>query len=136
MCSSDLAAGSAKVVDRYARELTRARMEDDSIWEEVREFTARFLGRHPEGGVVPMISKLSEMAALAAKLEVPFVARAGSGVIYAHYAEQPPPARFSPARESGDPPLEVGGDFAMMTKVKEMFDPQRLLNRGRLYGRI
>jgi hypothetical protein len=24
----------------------------------------------------------------------------------------------------------------MMTSVKEMFDPERLLNRGRLYGRI
>jgi FAD/FMN-containing dehydrogenase len=26
--------------------------------------------------------------------------------------------------------------FAMMKKVKQMFDPQNLLNRGRLYGRI
>jgi FAD/FMN-containing dehydrogenase len=24
----------------------------------------------------------------------------------------------------------------MMKRIKEMFDPQRLLNRGRLYGRI
>jgi FAD/FMN-containing dehydrogenase len=24
----------------------------------------------------------------------------------------------------------------MMKKVKQMFDPQNLLNRGRLYGRI
>jgi FAD/FMN-containing dehydrogenase len=30
----------------------------------------------------------------------------------------------------------VENDFAMMKKVKEMFDPQGLLNRGRLYGRI
>jgi glycolate oxidase FAD binding subunit len=121
------AAGSAKVVERYARELARARIEDDSTWEEVREFTARFLARYPEGGMVPMISKLSEMAALAEKLEVPFVARAGSGVTYAHYAENPPPF------ELGE---DLGGDFAMMTRVKEMFDPWRLLNRGRLYGRI
>jgi glycolate oxidase FAD binding subunit len=136
------AAGSAKVVERYARELARARTEDDSIWEEVREFTARFLARNPEGGVVPMISKLSEMAALAEKLQVPFVARAGSGVIYAHYAENPIPALTGGAESRGlnPPPLELGGDlggdFAMMTKVKEMFDPERLLNRGRLYGRI
>ena len=28
------------------------------------------------------------------------------------------------------------GDFATMEKIKQMFDPERLLNRGRLYGRI
>ncbi len=33
-------------------------------------------------------------------------------------------------------PNESGNDFAMMKKIKEMFDPQGLLNRGRLYGRI
>jgi FAD/FMN-containing dehydrogenase len=26
--------------------------------------------------------------------------------------------------------------FAMMKRVKDMFDPQHLLNPGRLYGRI
>ena len=49
------------------------------------------------------------------------IARAGSGVVYAHYAD----------RAAGS---IRGNDFAMMTKVKEMFDPERLLNRGRLYG--
>jgi len=28
------------------------------------------------------------------------------------------------------------GTFAMMKKIKHMFDPQYLLNRSRLYGRI
>jgi glycolate oxidase FAD binding subunit len=126
------AAGSAKVVERYARELARARIEDDSVWDEVHEFTARFLARNPQGGVVAMISRLSEMAALGEKLEVPFVARAGSGVIYAHYAENPPP----PLELGRDLGGDLEGDFAMMAKVKEMFDPERLLNPGRLYGRI
>ena len=31
---------------------------------------------------------------------------------------------------------ESGEAFAMMKKVKEMFDPDMLLNRSRLYGRI
>jgi FAD/FMN-containing dehydrogenase len=31
---------------------------------------------------------------------------------------------------------QPGNDFAMMKKIKEMFDPQVLMNRGRLYGRI
>ena len=78
---------------------------------------------HPEGVVVPIPVKLAEMPALVEKLNVPVIVRAGSGVVYAHYAG-PPPA------------IEAGGDFAMMTKVKEMFDPDHLLNRGRLYGRI
>jgi hypothetical protein len=63
------------------------------------------------------------MPAVAEELHVPFIARAGSGVIYAHYADNPPP-------------IDLGGDLGMMTKVKEMFDPGHLLNRGRLYGHI
>jgi glycolate oxidase FAD binding subunit len=117
------AGGSPKVVDRYATELPRAKVEDDSVWDEIREFTARFLAANPEGGVVPISSKLSEMPAIAEQLNIPFIARAGSGVIYAHYAQNPPQTK-------------LGGDFEMMTKLKEMFDPERLLNRGRLYGRI
>ena len=43
-------------------------------------------------------------------------------------------------REKAAPQYELwpqpGNDFAMMKKIKEMFDPQGLLNRGRLYGRI
>jgi FAD/FMN-containing dehydrogenase len=67
--------------------------------------------------------KLTEMAAAMQALKVPAISRAGNGVIYAHYAEHPPPMPWN-------------GDFAMMEKVKRMFDPERLLNRGRLYGRI
>lgn len=95
----------------------------DAIWDEVREFTPRFLVQHPNGAVVPITCKLMEMASIVEKLGVPVVARAGSGVIYAYYAQSPPQ-------------IDLGGDFAMMTKVKEMFDPDHLLNRGRLHGRI
>jgi FAD/FMN-containing dehydrogenase len=31
---------------------------------------------------------------------------------------------------------EPGGDFAIMKEIKRMFDPQNLLNRGRLYGQL
>jgi glycolate oxidase FAD binding subunit len=117
------AGGSRRVVDRYARELADANVEDDSIWDEIREFTPRFLAVNPHGAVVPIVSKPSEMAAIAENLKTPFIARAGSGVIYAHYAQDAPE-------------VELSGGFAVMTKVKEMFDPERLLNRGRLYGRI
>ena len=31
---------------------------------------------------------------------------------------------------------EPGGDFAIMKEIKRMFDPENLLNRGRLYGHL
>jgi glycolate oxidase FAD binding subunit len=121
------AGGSHRVLDRYARELPEATARDESIWDEIREFTPRFLEQNPQGSVVAISSKLTEMPAIASGLassnDTPFIARAASGVIYAHHPTAPPPA--APA-----------ADFAMMTKVKEMFDPERLLNRGRLHGRI
>ncbi len=96
----------------------------ESIWQEITgEFTPRFLALHPRGGVVPISTTLMGMPAAAAKLDVPFIARAGSGVIHAHYPENPPE-------------IELHGDFATMVRVKEMFDPEHLLNRGRMYGRI
>jgi glycolate oxidase FAD binding subunit len=117
------AGGNAGVLDRFARELPGAQVVDESIWEEVREFTPRFLAEHPNGGVVPIATKLTEMCGAMENLYTPAIARAGSGVVYAHYAENPPPVSWH-------------GDFTMMEKVKNMFDPERLLNRGRLYGRI
>lgn len=117
------AGGNGAMLDRYARELPRARVEDESLWEAVREFPRRFLTANPGSKVVPMHMPLSRMREAAEMLTVPFIARAGSGVIYAHYLK-------------GAPEVPVAGDFATMTRVKEMFDPERLLNRGRLYGRI
>jgi glycolate oxidase FAD binding subunit len=115
------AGGSASVLDRYARELPEATIRDETIWGEIREFTPRFLEQNPEGNVVSISSKLTEMPAIVSGLDVAFIARAASGVIYAHHKT---------------PQAAPSFDFAMMTKVKEMFDPERLLNRGRLHGHI
>lgn len=117
------AGGNRGVLDRFGRELPGAKVVDESEWEEIREFTPAFLREYPSGGIVPIATKLSEMCAVVEKLDVPVIARAGSGVVYAHYSDNPPPISWN-------------GDFAMMEKVKNMFDPERLLNRGRLYGRI
>src|SRR5262245_22724449 len=38
--------GNPRVVERYSRELSEAQVQDDSIWEEIREFTPRFLAGH------------------------------------------------------------------------------------------
>ena len=117
------AGGSETVLDRYARELPKARVEDDTVWDEVREFSRNFLLSNPDGKLVAMSMPLSQMPGAAERLGVPFVARAGSGILYAHHIKDAPEA-------------QLASDFATMTKVKEMFDPERLLNRGRLHGRI
>jgi glycolate oxidase FAD binding subunit len=109
--------GNAAVLERFTRELDGLHIADVSVWDEVQEFPAR------PGNVVPTSMKLSEMANAMDQLRVPAVARAGSGVILAHYRDNAPAPGWH-------------GDLAMMERVKQMFDPERLLNRGRLYGRI
>ncbi len=115
--------GNEAVLDRFEREWKNARVVDESAWREVVEFTPRFFNENPRGAMVPIMMKLTEMSAAMEKLTVPAIARAGSGVIYAHYAENAPGVAWN-------------GDFATMEKIKQMFDPEGLLNRGRLYGRI
>ena len=115
------AGGNEAVLDRYERELPLARVEDDAVWDEIREFPRSFLAAHPGGIIVPMAMSASQMRKTAETLDVPFIAR--SGIVYAYFSRNAP-----------ETPL--ASDFATMTKVKEMFDPERLLNRGRLYGRI
>jgi hypothetical protein len=75
------------------------------------------------------------------------LARAGTGVCYGCFAQAgdlrlPPIGQsvieFAPQgfRQEHELWPQPGDDFAMMKKIKDMFDPQGLLNRGRLYGRI
>jgi glycolate oxidase FAD binding subunit len=124
------AMGTEAVVERFTHEFARARTLDGegeaAAWREVREFTLRFLQENPRGGVATLACSLAEMRAIAETLAasgVPFIARAGSGAVYAHYATNPPA-------------VTVRDDAEMMKKVKRMFDPENLLNRGRLHGYI
>jgi glycolate oxidase FAD binding subunit len=73
----------------------------------------------------------------------PALARAGSGVCYGYFAKPIEAVgrgviEFAPqtVRETAQLWPSPGSDFAIMEKVKQMFDPQHLLNRRRLYGRI
>ncbi len=139
------AQGSTTVLDRFARELPDAQVVEESVWDEIRDFTPRFLQENPHGAVAPMSMKLSEMADAMPRLKVPAIARAGSGIIYAHCAETAAAhhAETAAAHDAetahladNGPPVEWSGDFATMEKIKQMFDPERLLNRGRLFNRI
>jgi glycolate oxidase FAD binding subunit len=147
------AGGSCAVLDRYSRELPAAQMlegdEERKLWNEICEFTPRFLSENSRGAVLRMSCSLSEVGRVLDWMPAKALARAGSGVCYGYFPQVQELAlltdfgsgsviEFAPQsfRETADLWPVPGSDFAMMKKVKDMFDPQGLLNRGRLYGRI
>jgi glycolate oxidase FAD binding subunit len=139
------AGGSPAVLDRYSRELPGTRAvegdEEEQLWNDVREMTPNFLREHPEGMVLRASVKLSEVGGVLESLPAPSLARAGSGVCYGYFTQTqsvPHVIEFAPHsfRETAELWPKPGSDFAMMKKIKDMFDPRSLLNRGRLYGRI
>lgn len=153
------AGGNAAVIDRYERELARFAdsvafngAQHDTLWNHLEEFTPQFLEKRPDGAVVRASCTLKELEAVMESFEVPSVARAASGVCYGYFEESRAAsgwlaeaasrgwkAVIEYAREDRDASglwLSPGGDFAVMQRVKNLFDPGNLLNRGRLYGRI
>lgn len=150
------AAGSPAVLDRYSRDLTRMRVvkepDEEVLWRNIRESTPQFLRAHSAGAVVRVSCLLSDVGRVLEALPSQAIARAGSGVCYGYF-EQAADVRhasvgtsvveFAPQnfRENGGLQNanlwpQPGNDFEMMKRIKAMFDPQGLLNRGRLYGRI
>jgi glycolate oxidase FAD binding subunit len=144
------AGGNTALLNRYARELPGAESFDGErearLWAAIREFTPAFLDDHPDGHVARVSATLSQLGGLLAQT-APVVARAGSGIAYLHFADaesarewiaQPGAAALRYVFEYGEPASNgvFGSDFEMMKAVKTLFDPERLLNPGRLYGRI
>lgn len=155
------AGGSPAVLERYAAELRGCEQitgkDENTFWQQVSEFTPDFLRRQPQGVVLRVSTTLSEVGRLMKQVTGPCIARAGSGVVYVYFTSwQGVPPFSSIASERGwrtvmefapDEiraakelwPLPGGSDmntFAMMENMKQMFDPDKLLNRSRLYGRI
>jgi len=154
------AGGSAASVNRYDNELAhiagRLAVENpcsETLWREVESFTPRFLDRHADGAVVRASCTLKEIEGVLASFPGPALARAGSGVCYGYFEQLESAAswlsgaagrgwktviEFSP--EERKHTLELwpspGGDLEIMRRVKSLFDPANLLNRGRLYRRI
>ena len=152
--------GNAAVVERCQRELSalgdaQVLGGDDEarFWERVQNFTPAFLAQQTDGAVIRVSCTLSEIRNVVALFKGPALARAGSGICYGYFDRADAAAAWmSAARkhgwkaviefapESAKAKLELwpapGGDFAMMKKVKQMFDPHHLLNRGRLYHHL
>jgi glycolate oxidase FAD binding subunit len=141
------AGGSRPVLDRYSKELPGAEVlegsAEDDPWAGIREAPRDFLREHPDGAVTTIRCGLSQVGDWLERLPAPAIARAGSGVVhgfFAHAEDAPGNGliEFAPAafRESKTLWPDPGDDFGMMEKVKRMLDPDLLLNRRRLYGRI
>ena len=154
------AAGNSASVQRYERELahiaSRLAVENacpETLWSDLESFTPRFLRENADGAVVRVSCTLKDLGGVMAALEVPALARAGSGVCYGYFERHGAAAswvlgavargfktviEFSPqeCKHSLELWPAPGGDFEIMRRVKNLFDPSNLLNRGRLYGRI
>jgi glycolate oxidase FAD binding subunit len=152
--------GNLAAVERYEREfaaLSDGLAFDDTqqrtLWGHIGDFTPRFLANRPDGAVVRVSCTLKELEGVLQSFEGPAVARAGSGVCYGYFAQAEDAAKwlaeadragcravieFSP--DSWKRTAELwpapGGDLELMRRVKNLFDPANLLNRGRLYRRI
>ena len=156
------ASGSPVVIQRYARDLSApAELTGDrdiSFWQQIREFTPEFLARQPTGAVLRISTPLTDVAALVRLVSGASISRAGSGITYIYLSSRQGVSPFwkAAAERNWSAVVDFAPDhvrstnelwqlssstanaegFAMMKKVKQMFDPQNLLNRGRLYGRI
>jgi glycolate oxidase FAD binding subunit len=154
--------GRETLLARYRKELPdgeRLQGPDDAhFWTLVREFPSTFLDEHSEGVVVRVSTTLSGIAQLPKTVAGSFISRAATGVTYFYFGHWsvaapwwrkveemalPGVIEHAPAEIRRAQNLWSGGTrgpeqaaFVMMERVKQLFDPDRLLNPGRLYGRI
>ncbi len=154
------AGGNAAAVERYEQEfadftdaLAFEQERQQTLWRHVENFTPQFLAAHPDGAVIRASCTLKDTEAVMESFPGPAVARAGSGVCYGYFERAQAAAEWLAgtqpagckaviefAPEESRRRLELwpspGGDFEIMKRVKHLFDPRNLLNRGRLYRLI
>jgi glycolate oxidase FAD binding subunit len=158
-------AGNEAVIERAVRESAAmgpsralAIEEEQRFWSSVHTVTPRFLEKFREGAVVRISTTLSECGAALASFDGPAHAHAASGVVRGWFTRPDAAKRAMSeaakrgwnavvefAAEGARPHIDLwpgfndanpGSDFAIMKNIKRMFDPENLLNRGRLYGQL
>jgi len=151
------AGGNLAAVNRYQRELASIGNlsviegeSQDALWRNVENFTPTFLRGHADGAVVRASCTLKEVGDVMEAFPHEAIARAGSGVCYGYFETSVDAAdwirrrgskaviEWAPdaARATLDLWPSPGSDFEMMKRIKNLFDPRNLLNRGRYYRRI
>jgi glycolate oxidase FAD binding subunit len=144
--------GNAAVLERCRKELPDGEsLEGETevaFWESVREFTPRFLRANAEGLVVRLSCTLQDTGKAMSMCPGAVVCRAANGVQYVHLDDAvraPAAAALGRAMVEYSPSTPVpglvlwpdtGSGFDTMVRIKDLFDPNRLLNRGRFYGRF
>jgi glycolate oxidase FAD binding subunit len=153
-------AGNEAVMERCLREagtLGTARAlpvdEEARFWHALDMVTPRFLEKFTDGAVVRLSTTLAGCGEALGSAEAPGYAHAGSGIVRGWFSRPEAASRWiSMAQQRGWKAVvefssgasrrsltlwpQPGGDFAIMKDIKKMFDPENLLNRGRLYGRL
>jgi glycolate oxidase FAD binding subunit len=156
------AAGSEKVLRRYRRELSDAEplSEDEGgrLWHDIQEYPSAFLEQQKETVIVRVSTTLEGILSLPKTVTGAFISRAANGVTFFYFPawsaaaswwqklcelRWPAAIEYAPQAVREEQtlwnPSHTEGEeqaFAMMKRVKQMFDPELLLNRNRLYARI
>src|SRR6266851_3294071 len=148
--------GNTAAVERARREFAVAGVtvlegaDESRFWRQVQEYTPHFLEKFAQGAVARVSCTLSQVKEVMATLEVAGIARAFSGVCYGYFTRAEAAARWTAfaARRGWKAVIEFapdeqrakldlwpvpGSDLEMMKKIKNMFDPNHLMNRGRLF---
>jgi glycolate oxidase FAD binding subunit len=151
-------AGNDAVIERSHREAAAfgnaralSREEEQRFWTGIQRLTPRHMDKFKEGAVGRIATTLTDCGEAMATVEGPGFAHAASGIVRAWFSRSDAAARwvaaaakrgwkgvveFSPdsAKRSLTLWPDPGADFEIMKGIKRMFDPEGLLNSGRLYG--
>lgn len=151
------AGGSARVLERYARDLPGAsRLEgaaEEDLWTKVADFAPAMVKAWPQAVVVKASFPLQALGRVMQAADGPAVARAANGVAWLGFEDAERAAgAFGALRGAGAAVVvewagdeapegmqrwpEPGAALEVMRDLKRLFDPDGLMNRGRLHGRI
>ena len=154
--------GSANVLARYAEELASGERLSGAAeaywWKDISDFSADFIRRQPNGVVVRLGTKLTGDASgspacigslhlscgLGRDLCILDILAGATGALAGGGSKRMECGRRVRSGRKAQQPGTLAlrsfagraNAFAIMKKVKQMFDPDNLLNRSRLYGRI
>jgi glycolate oxidase FAD binding subunit len=154
--------GNDAVIERITREATAlcgnseqmralCHEEEQGFWNGIAQITPRHLEKFRDGAVARISTPLAECGEALATVEGAGHAMAGSGPVRAWFSRPDAASRwlngavkrgwkgvieFAGTTDTLVRWPDPGNDFEIMKGVKKMFDPEGLLNRGRLYGRL